>query len=105
MVRGGSAPFTLADQASATVERRTTPRDSTAVALEEVEALLARLRAAPYWMEAPLYEDVGIPALVCGPSGGGLHSVDEWVDLRQVRAFPEAIVRAVECLADGVGGD
>ena len=61
--------------------------------------------AAPYWMEAPLFEDVGIPALVCGPSGGGLHSVDEWVDLRQVRAFPMAVVMAVERLADGIGGD
>jgi acetylornithine deacetylase len=154
VVRGGSAPFTVADRASATVERRTTPGESMAVALEEVESLLSRLRdedrtvratarlvvarqswqlqpdgpartlanlldeqlstvpgrtgaqfAAPYWMEAPLYEDVGIPALVCGPSGGGLHSVDEWVDLREVRAFPQAIVTAVESLAGGVGGD
>lgn len=154
VVRGGSAPFTVAELASATVERRTTPGESTAVALEKVEELLAWTRdedptvrasarlvvargswqlqpdgpartfatildeqltsvpgrtgaefAAPYWMEAPLFEDRGIPALVCGPSGGGLHGVDEWVDLRQVRAFPEAIVGAVECLAGGVGGN
>lgn len=154
VLRGGSAPFTVADQASATVERRTVPGESTSVALEEVEALLSRMRdedrtvratarlvvareswqlqpdgparafatildeqltmlpgrtgapfAAPYWMEAPLFEDVGIPALVCGPSGGGLHAADEWVDLPQVRILPDAIVTAVECLADGVGGD
>ena len=153
VVRGGGAPFTVADQASATVERRTTPGESTTAALREVEGLLARLRdedptvrasarlvvareswqlqpdgparafatildeqlstvpgrtgapfAAPYWMEAPLFEDVGIPALVCGPSGGGLHAVDEWVDLRQVRAFPKAVVTAAEGLADGDGG-
>jgi acetylornithine deacetylase len=46
---------------------------------------------APYWMEAPLWQEA-CPTLVCGPSGGGLHSADEWVDLRQVRAFAEALV-------------
>lgn len=46
---------------------------------------------APYWMEAPLWQQL-CPALVCGPSGGGLHAVDEWVDLRQVRALAAALV-------------
>lgn len=46
---------------------------------------------APYWMEAPLWQAL-CPTLVCGPSGGGLHAVDEWVDLRQVRAHAEALV-------------
>ncbi|WP_252974154.1 M20 family metallopeptidase [Janibacter melonis] len=41
---------------------------------------------APYWMEAPIWQQL-CPTLVCGPSGGGLHAVDEWVDLRQVRAL------------------
>jgi acetylornithine deacetylase len=45
---------------------------------------------APYWMEAPLWQAV-CPTLVCGPSGGGLHAVDEWVDLGQVRAFVAAL--------------
>jgi acetylornithine deacetylase len=48
---------------------------------------------APYWMEAPLWQEV-CPTLICGPSGGGLHAVDEWVDLRQVRAFAEALAEA-----------
>lgn len=55
---------------------------------------------APYWMEAPLWQDAGIPTLVCGPSGGGLHAVDEWVDLRQVRAYPTALVQAFRSFAD-----
>jgi acetylornithine deacetylase len=42
-------------------------------------------------MEAPLWQQV-CPTLVCGPSGGGLHAVDEWVDLRQVRALAGALV-------------
>ena len=48
---------------------------------------------APYWMEAPLWQAL-CPTLICGPSGGGLHAVDEWVDLRQVRAFAQALVGA-----------
>ena len=50
---------------------------------------------APYWMEAPLRQQV-CPTLVCGPAGGGLHAVDEWVDLRQVRAFATALVAVLE---------
>jgi acetylornithine deacetylase len=46
---------------------------------------------APYWMEAPLWQQV-CPTVVCGPAGGGLHSADEWVDLRQVRALATALV-------------
>ena len=46
---------------------------------------------APYWMEAPLWQQV-CPTLVCGPSGGGLHASDEWVDLSQVRRFTSALV-------------
>jgi len=49
---------------------------------------------APYWMEAPLWQQA-CPTLVCGPSGGGLHAADEWVDLGQVRAFTDALVHAL----------
>lgn len=57
---------------------------------------------APYWMEAPLWQQV-CPTLVCGPSGGGLHAADEWVDLGQVRGFASALVAV---LGDGgVRGD
>jgi acetylornithine deacetylase len=49
---------------------------------------------APYWMEASLWQQV-CPTLVCGPSGGGLHAVDEWVDLRQVRALAAALVEVL----------
>lgn len=49
---------------------------------------------APYWLEAPLWQAV-CPTVVCGPSGGGLHAVDEWVDLRQVRALAVALVAAL----------
>lgn len=49
---------------------------------------------APYWMEAPLWQAL-CPTLVCGPSGGGLHAVDEWVDLAQVRSFTDALIEVL----------
>lgn len=58
-------------------------------------------RGFPYWMESALWEEAGIPTVVCGPAGGGLHAVDEWVDLEQVRAFPVAVMDAVERFAAG----
>ena len=51
---------------------------------------------APYWMEAPLWQAAGIPTLVCGPAGGGLHAADEWVDLDQVRRYAVALTAAVD---------
>lgn len=53
---------------------------------------------APYWMEAPLWQQV-CPTLICGPSGGGLHAVDEWVDARQVRAYAAALPRVLTAWA------
>ncbi len=50
---------------------------------------------APYWMESALWQEAGIPTVVCGPAGGGLHSIDEWVDLAQLRLFPLAVEKAV----------
>ncbi len=55
---------------------------------------------APYWMEAPLWQAAGIPALVCGPAGGGLHAAHEWVDLDQVRRYTQALV---DVLVDAAG--
>lgn len=50
---------------------------------------------APYWMESALWQAAGVPTVVCGPAGGGLHAVDEWVDLDQLQRFPVAVERAV----------
>jgi acetylornithine deacetylase len=50
---------------------------------------------APYWMESALWQANGVPTVVCGPAGGGLHAVDEWVDLAQLRRFPVAVADAV----------
>lgn len=49
----------------------------------------------PYWMESALWEGAGVATVVCGPAGGGLHAVDEWVDVCQVRDYAEALVMVI----------
>lgn len=57
---------------------------------------------APYWMEAALWEAAGIPSLVCGPAGGGLHAVDEWLDLGQLRAYTTALAATLAATASAI---
>jgi acetylornithine deacetylase len=52
-------------------------------------------RGFPFWMESALWEEAGIPTVVFGPAGGGLHAVDEWVDLAQLRVYPGVVTQAV----------
>lgn len=74
------------------------PSRSLATELESTLHRLGHARgsfAAPYWMESALWEAAGIPALVCGPAGGGLHASDEWVSIAQVEDFVAALVEAL----------
>jgi acetylornithine deacetylase len=50
---------------------------------------------APYWMESALWQAAGVPTVVCGPAGGGLHAVDEWVEVAQLEQFAVAVTDAV----------
>jgi acetylornithine deacetylase len=36
------------------------------------------------WLDSGLLHEAGIPTVVLGPSGAGLHGVQEWVDLKSV---------------------
>jgi acetylornithine deacetylase len=55
----------------------------------------------PYWMESAMWQAAGVPTVVCGPAGGGLHADDEWVDLGQVRAYARALVDVVAGFCGG----
>jgi acetylornithine deacetylase len=140
VARGGDAPFVLPASASAVIERRTVPGEPAASALQEVEAIVARLGLdatcretiargawrmaagepavqrlvelldaglgtpprgdAPYWMESALWEAAGVPAVVCGPAGGGLHTAVEWVELGQLRAYASALTGLVAAFCE-----
>jgi acetylornithine deacetylase len=63
---------------------------------------------APYWMESALWEAAGVPTVVCGPAGGGLHTAVEWVELAQVRVYEDALIALIPAftsLSPPAGGE
>ncbi len=50
---------------------------------------------APFWTDAALLTEAGIPAVVFGPGGDGLHSRREWVDLQTVETCRRILVELV----------
>jgi acetylornithine deacetylase len=51
----------------------------------------ASITGAPYWMDSALLGAKGIPTLVLGPGGGGMHSGEEWVNLEDVSKLTEVL--------------
>jgi acetylornithine deacetylase len=60
----------------------------------------AMLRAIPsaraigmsFWTDAAILGDAGIPSILFGPTGAGLHSIDEWVNAQSVLTCRDALV-------------
>ena len=45
-----------------------------------------------FWTDAAILGDAGIPSILFGPTGAGLHSVEEWVDAKSVVQCRDALV-------------
>ena len=56
------------------------------------------------WMDAALLSAAGIETVVIGPSGGGAHSSEEWVDLESAIHLAEILARSA-CAYCEVGAD
>ena len=56
----------------------------------------APARPAPigmsFWTDAAVLGGAGIPAILYGPTGAGLHSIEEWVDAQSVLTCRDALV-------------
>jgi acetylornithine deacetylase len=48
------------------------------------------------WMDSALIAAAGIPAVIVGPHGMGLHGETEWVDLESVRACSAIALGMIE---------
>jgi acetylornithine deacetylase len=48
-----------------------------------------------FWTDAAVLGGAGIPTVLFGPAGAGLHSTDEWVDLASVRQCRDALVATI----------
>jgi acetylornithine deacetylase len=44
------------------------------------------------WLDSALLDGAGIPTVVIGPGGAGLHGVEEWVDLDSVHACRDIVL-------------
>ncbi|RAH41106.1 uncharacterized protein BO95DRAFT_423433 [Aspergillus brunneoviolaceus CBS 621.78] len=47
--------------------------------------------SVPFWCDAALLTQAGIPSIVLGPAGEGLHAKEEWVEVNSVRQLTEML--------------
>lgn len=52
----------------------------------------ADITGMSFWTDAAVLGEAGIPSVLFGPTGAGLHSLEEWVDLSSVLACRDALV-------------
>jgi acetylornithine deacetylase len=45
-----------------------------------------------FWTDAAVLGEAGIPSVLFGPTGAGLHGLEEWVDAQSVLACRDALV-------------
>jgi acetylornithine deacetylase len=137
LVNGGRELSTYPDLCTAVIERRITSDEPAHIALNEIEGILAELKAedeefaasarllferfpldtspshplpqmllqelqkagrsaqpagASYWTDAALLAEAGIPTVIFGPGGAGLHSIEEYVNINDVLTCQDVLV-------------
>lgn len=85
--------------------------DPRAEIVRAVEAAYTRqLGTAPrrtgvsFWSDAALWAAAGIPTLLLGPTGHGLHSAEEWVDIQSVRHLAAILADTAASFVNGDNG-
>jgi diaminopropionate ammonia-lyase family len=54
------------------------------------------VKSGPFWTDAALLGAVGIPSIVYGPAGEGLHAKEEWVEVESLRQFERVFTQLVQ---------
>lgn len=54
------------------------------------------LGIVPFWCDAALLAEVGIPSIVFGPAGEGLHSKEEWVKVKSLEQIEEVFIKLAQ---------
>jgi acetylornithine deacetylase len=70
-------------------------------AIAAAHAVLGRppvVRSDYGWMDSGILVEAGIPCVVLGPVGDGLHTADEWVDLASIEACADVYERMARAL-------
>ncbi|KAL4780345.1 tryptophan synthase beta subunit-like PLP-dependent enzyme [Aspergillus varians] len=53
------------------------------------------VQSVPFWCDAALLSEAGIPSVVFGPSGQGLHGKDEWVEVKSLKRLQGAFTTLI----------
>ncbi len=69
--------------------------DRLATAFENALGLTLETTGAPYWTDAALLAEAGSDCLLIGPTGFGLHSLEEWVDLESMNQLSQVLLAAI----------
>jgi acetylornithine deacetylase/succinyl-diaminopimelate desuccinylase-like protein len=54
------------------------------------------VKSGPFWTDAALLGAVGVPSIVWGPAGEGLHAKEEWVEVESLRQFEKVFTQLVQ---------
>ena len=63
---------------------------------EKVLGRTPKLRAEPFWTDASLLDQAGIPCLLFGADGYGAHAEEEWVDIESVRQLTKVLEGVIQ---------
>jgi acetylornithine deacetylase len=55
-----------------------------------------RIGGASFWTDAAVLGHAGIPSILFGPGGAGLHSIEEYVNVADVLTCRDALVYLIE---------
>ena len=55
----------------------------------------APLEGVTFWTDAALLSEKGIPTVIFGPSGGGLHAAIEYVEMESVYQTAEILAHTI----------
>ncbi|KAI9375139.1 tryptophan synthase beta subunit-like PLP-dependent enzyme [Aspergillus egyptiacus] len=54
------------------------------------------VQSAPFWCDAALLSEAGIPSVVFGPSGQGLHEKEEWVEVKSLQRLQRTLTKLIQ---------
>ena len=77
-----------------------TPPDAEIVRALQRQAPGSSLDALPFWADSALLCAAGIPTVLYGPSGGGAHAAQEWVDLDSVTRVRNVLIETARDFTD-----
>ncbi len=66
--------------------------DEEIVRAVQAQTGVAEVYGAPFWTDAALFADAGIPAILFGPRGDGAHAAVEWVELASLERCRDVYV-------------